>query len=123
MCATYSHVSLCVDNYVALESAVYPGQHVGVGEDGEICPPAETPPMDLASLFVPFLHSSAKEGAAKATNIEEDLPAGWEVIRTSDGRVYYINHNTRTTSWTKPSLEPAPPTGYLIMVTIESVWH
>ena len=33
-----------------------------------------------------------------------DLPPGWEAKKTPDGRVYYMDHNTRTTTWTKPTL-------------------
>ena len=29
----------------------------------------------------------------------QGLPAGWEVGMTEDGRVYYIDHNTRRTTW------------------------
>ncbi|KAM9826292.1 E3 ubiquitin-protein ligase NEDD4 isoform 1-T1 [Syngnathus typhle] len=32
------------------------------------------------------------------------LPSGWEEKRDSKGRRYYINHNTRTTSWIRPTL-------------------
>ena len=115
-------VCLCVckvslysgESYVALESAVYPGQHVGISEDGEMKPPGETPPMDPGSLFIPFLHSSAEQREAEGPS--QGLPVGWEAARTPDGREYFINHSNKTTSWTRPSLDPAPPTGYLIMV-------
>lgn len=30
------------------------------------------------------------------------LPAGWEEARDYDGRVFYIDHNTRQTSWIDP---------------------
>jgi hypothetical protein len=40
--------------YVALESGFYPGQHVGIREDGELQPTSETPPRHRASLFIPF---------------------------------------------------------------------
>ena len=32
----------------------------------------------------------------------QDLPYGWEEASLSDGRVYYIDHHTHTTSWTDP---------------------
>ncbi|KAL5481303.1 hypothetical protein EMCRGX_G021436 [Ephydatia muelleri] len=33
---------------------------------------------------------------------DPDLPPGWEMRRANDGRVYYRDNNTRTTTWTKP---------------------
>jgi E3 ubiquitin-protein ligase NEDD4 len=32
------------------------------------------------------------------------LPSGWEMRLTSTGRVYFVDHNTRTTSWDDPRL-------------------
>jgi E3 ubiquitin-protein ligase NEDD4 len=34
------------------------------------------------------------------------LPSGWEMRLTSTGRVYFVDHNTRTTSWDDPRLPP-----------------
>ncbi|KAL7677376.1 hypothetical protein ACOME3_003612 [Neoechinorhynchus agilis] len=35
---------------------------------------------------------------------EEPLPNGWEERRDATGRVYYVDHATRTTSWTMPTI-------------------
>ena len=35
---------------------------------------------------------------------EEPLPPGWEERVDSQGRTFYVNHNTRTTQWERPSL-------------------
>lgn len=32
----------------------------------------------------------------------EELPPGWEERRTDSGRIYYVNHVTRTTQWVRP---------------------
>lgn len=32
------------------------------------------------------------------------LPSGWEMRLTSNGRVYFVDHNTRTTTWDDPRL-------------------
>ncbi|XP_061737738.1 E3 ubiquitin-protein ligase NEDD4-like isoform X3 [Nerophis ophidion] len=40
------------------------------------------------------------------------LPLGWEEKRDSKGRRYYVNHNTRTTSWIRPrkqKVDATPP--------------
>lgn len=43
----------------------------------------------------------------------DDLPAGWEERRTQNGRLYYVNHMTRSTQWVKPQVtnkgRPARP--------------
>lgn len=41
------------------------------------------------------------------------LPPGWEAKRTADGKFYYLNHSTKTTSWEDPRLQQKPkdPTG------------
>ncbi|EKX35045.1 hypothetical protein GUITHDRAFT_166094 [Guillardia theta CCMP2712] len=36
------------------------------------------------------------------------LPPGWEQAFDPSGRVYYINHNDKTTSWTPPVMPPGP---------------
>ncbi|KAJ3937091.1 MAG: hypothetical protein NXY57DRAFT_982535 [Lentinula lateritia] len=44
---------------------------------------------------------------APATNVNSNLgplPSGWEMRLTSTGRVYFVDHNTRTTSWDDPRL-------------------
>mmetsp|Transcript_4534 Transcript_4534/g.5573 ORF Transcript_4534/g.5573 Transcript_4534/m.5573 type:complete len:115 (-) Transcript_4534:613-957(-) len=41
------------------------------------------------------------------------LPAGWQELRTDDGRTYYIDHNTKTTHWNLPiNSNPPPPPSY-----------
>lgn len=36
------------------------------------------------------------------------LPPGWERRIDQFGRTYYVDHNTRTTSWTRPPVDMAP---------------
>lgn len=33
------------------------------------------------------------------------LPPGWEERKDAKGRTYYVNHNNRCTTWTKPILQ------------------
>ncbi|KAL4234805.1 WW domain containing E3 ubiquitin protein ligase 1 [Mactra antiquata] len=40
-------------------------------------------------------------------NNNEPLPAGWEMRTDPHGRPYYVDHNTRTTTWERP--QPLPP--------------
>jgi hypothetical protein len=39
----------------------------------------------------------------------QQLPPGWECKSTPDCRVYYIDHNTQTTSWTHPLTNVTSP--------------
>lgn len=40
-------------------------------------------------------------------NIMHELPEGWEEGVTKDGRVYFVDHNTKTTTWIDPrSIKP-----------------
>ncbi|KAL7989118.1 hypothetical protein Chor_008037 [Crotalus horridus] len=35
------------------------------------------------------------------------LPSGWEERKDAKGRTYYVNHNNRTTTWTRPVMQLA----------------
>ncbi|KAK1150049.1 E3 ubiquitin-protein ligase NEDD4-like isoform X2 [Acipenser oxyrinchus oxyrinchus] len=66
---------------------------------------------------------SSRRGSAQTVTLEEQpthpvllptssgLPAGWEEKQDSKGRIYYVNHNSRTTTWMRP----------VIQTTIEAV--
>ncbi|CBQ68081.1 probable ubiquitin-protein ligase [Sporisorium reilianum SRZ2] len=59
--------------------------------------------------------SAAPAAAAPRTNGSQDtrsdeygpLPAGWERRTDHLGRTYYVDHNTRSTTWTRPSTNPS----------------
>lgn len=42
---------------------------------------------------------------SQASSTTESLPQGWELRADPLGRTYYVDHNTRTTTWTRPSSE------------------
>lgn len=42
-----------------------------------------------------------------ASGVDDPLPAGWEMRYDTYGRRYYVDHNTRSTSWERP--QPLPP--------------
>eukprot|EP00066_Takifugu_rubripes_P019352 XP_011608618.1 PREDICTED: E3 ubiquitin-protein ligase NEDD4 isoform X4 [Takifugu rubripes] len=63
-------------------------------------------------------HSSYRRNAHSSTREEQPvnpvvlptsagLPLGWEEKRDSKGRRYFINHRTRSTSWSRPPLQKA----------------
>uniref|UniRef100_A0AAY4EJA9 E3 ubiquitin-protein ligase n=1 Tax=Denticeps clupeoides TaxID=299321 RepID=A0AAY4EJA9_9TELE len=78
---------------------------------------AATPSDRRASLTTG--HSS-RRGSAQTLTAEEHpvlpvllpttagLPPGWEEKQDSKGRHYYVNHNSRTTTWTRPLIQDDP---------------
>lgn len=46
-------------------------------------------------------------GVSNNNNEDEPLPANWEERTDGQGRKYYVDHNTRTTTWERP--QPLPP--------------
>uniref|UniRef100_A0A672Z962 E3 ubiquitin-protein ligase n=1 Tax=Sphaeramia orbicularis TaxID=375764 RepID=A0A672Z962_9TELE len=87
----------------------------------QISSPPPHPPMEFLSFCddmsnINSSHSS-RRGSAQTSTGEEypanpvllptsaGLPAGWEEKRDSKGRRYYINHNTRTTTWIRPLVQ------------------
>ncbi|XP_050499700.1 transcriptional coactivator YAP1-like [Diabrotica virgifera virgifera] len=52
----------------------------------------------------PLQHMKQKShDVSKKSKVKNRLPSGWEQGRTRDGKIYYINHNTRTTTWDHPT--------------------
>ncbi|XP_078491561.1 NEDD4-like E3 ubiquitin-protein ligase WWP1 [Ciona intestinalis] len=64
---------------------------------------AAPPPSSNAAPVVGAAPSSA---ATSNSNNHPPLPAGWEVRIDRMGRIYYVDHNTKTTTWERP--EPLP---------------
>ncbi|MBN3324002.1 NEDD4 ligase, partial [Atractosteus spatula] len=60
---------------------------------------------------------SSRRGSSQTPTLEEQptqpvfmptsagLPPGWEEKQDSKGRTYYVNHNSRTTTWTRPVIQ------------------
>lgn len=47
--------------------------------------------------------SGGGRGLSSFADGQGRLPAGWERREDNLGRTYYVDHNTRTTTWTRPS--------------------
>ncbi|XP_042543591.1 E3 ubiquitin-protein ligase NEDD4 isoform X3 [Dipodomys spectabilis] len=68
---------------------------------------------------------SSRRGSLQAYTFEEQptlpvllptsfgLPPGWEEKQDERGRSYYVDHNSRTTTWAKPSTQPTMDTSQL----------
>jgi hypothetical protein len=46
----------------------------------------------------------AETTEAASSDNPEPLPPGWEERTDQYGRTYYVNHNSRTTQWARPTL-------------------
>ena len=63
-------------------------------------PPSHQPQANGTS------HSLGSSGTGHLSSFRDNqgmLPAGWERREDNLGRTYYVDHNTRTTTWTRPS--------------------
>ena len=55
-------------------------------------------------------------------DIEEGLPPAWQALVDGDGRTYYANHETRTTTFVKPGgLTCELPAGWELLRNSEGV--
>jgi WW domain len=66
-------------------------------------PGSQIPPSELKN-------SSKKPEFGSFEYEKGPLPSGWEKRATPEGRSYYIDHNTKTTTWVRPKrIEDTPP--------------
>ncbi|KAI7802626.1 putative E3 ubiquitin-protein ligase NEDD4-like, partial [Triplophysa rosa] len=75
---------------------------------------------DRRTSLTPQGHGS-RRGSGQNLTVEEHpihpvllptsagLPPGWEEKKDSKGRIYYVNHNSRTTTWTRPLIQLIQP--------------
>lgn len=67
---------------------------------------AATPAVNGNQSVVPVSNNSDQQLTASQTE-EEPLPPGWEIRFDEFNRRYYVDHNTRSTYWERPT--PLPP--------------
>jgi E3 ubiquitin-protein ligase NEDD4 len=60
---------------------------------------AQTPPSGSGSTNAAAVSMMATGATTAGTG---ELPAGWEQRTTPEGRPYFVDHNTRTTTWVDP---------------------
>ncbi len=65
----------------------------------------------ISHCFSPELADTTTTSSSDSTAVQngnqEPLPPGWEMRIDPHGRPYYVDHNTRTTTWERPT--PLPP--------------
>ena len=106
-------------------NALAPGSYPGAGANGSQdrsshtslnpspgpsrVPTSTGPTATIANVNGTAQHPPVAAGHTRAGNLSsfEDnqgrLPAGWERREDNLGRTYYVDHNTRSTTWTRPS--------------------
>ncbi|XP_020711642.2 transcriptional coactivator YAP1 isoform X2 [Athalia rosae] len=84
----------------------------------------EDPRKTAAAASVAAVAAAVESGtknSSAATSSLGPLPDGWEQARTPEGEIYFINHQTRTTSWFDPRipthLQRAPTSGAMLPQT------
>ncbi|KAF9452982.1 HECT-domain-containing protein [Macrolepiota fuliginosa MF-IS2] len=72
----------------------------GQTQNRPVSQPSAQPPARAATVAAttPVVNSAHQNGAYS----DIPLPLGWEERRTPEGRPYFVDHHTRTTTWTDP---------------------
>jgi E3 ubiquitin-protein ligase NEDD4 len=59
-------------------------------------------PANATQPPVPQAQTAVTTSTTTTAGVSGPLPAGWEERYTPEGRPYYVDHNTRTTTWVDP---------------------
>ncbi|GAA5929329.1 hypothetical protein JCM10213_006350 [Rhodosporidiobolus nylandii] len=99
------------------------GASEGGGSGGNT--PAATTPTASSSAAGAAAAGAAGHASSATTQGTGPLPAGWEQRFTPEGRPYFVDHNTRTTTWVDPRrqqlLRVMGPNGNNLTVQPQSV--
>lgn len=82
---------------------------------------AQFPYVPQVSNALPSNHPSIDVDVDVNVNVnandvnDEPLPSGWERRVTLEGRTYYVDHNTSSTSWDRPM---PLPSGFFISILL-----
>ncbi|KAH8825350.1 hypothetical protein DL96DRAFT_1612904 [Flagelloscypha sp. PMI_526] len=69
--------------------------------------PPPTGPARLPSVTAPQVHQPQQVYSSAQQNYTDiPLPQGWEERVTPEGRPYFVDHHTRTTTWVDPRRNP-----------------
>uniref|UniRef100_A0A8C9Z042 NEDD4-like E3 ubiquitin-protein ligase WWP2 n=1 Tax=Sander lucioperca TaxID=283035 RepID=A0A8C9Z042_SANLU len=68
-------------------------------------PPTDSLPAGWEQRVLPHGRVYYVDHNTKTTTWERPLPPGWEKRVDQRGRFYYVDHNTRTTTWQRPTAE------------------
>lgn len=72
--------------------------------------------MANAAASLPRPHHMRSE----SIEVEEALPAGWEARVDSHGRIFYIDHSNKVTTWNRPT---GVKKGHPVLQRVPSISH
>jgi len=92
------------DTQPASLPAVHPvAQSVAQPQPKVVASPAPTIPMtEPVAQTLPVNPAMTTAAPPRYENVKGPLPVGWEERSTADGRMYFIDHNSKTTTWIDP---------------------
>ncbi|XP_057215684.1 E3 ubiquitin-protein ligase NEDD4-like isoform X11 [Triplophysa rosa] len=76
----------------------------GVSDPAQPPTPTNPPPRRTRAQTVTGVEDSMSPSANYAITTP-GLPPGWEERKDTKGRTYFVNHNNRSTTWTRPILQ------------------
>lgn len=68
---------------------------------------ARVPSAAPSGLSTPATPGMSRTVSESRSDDQGPLPPGWERRTDHFGRTYFVDHNTRSTTWTRPSMDPA----------------
>uniref|UniRef100_A0A8C7YRN0 E3 ubiquitin-protein ligase n=1 Tax=Oryzias sinensis TaxID=183150 RepID=A0A8C7YRN0_9TELE len=80
----------------------------------------EVPGPSSLSLLCFLSNFGQSPSAAAYTLTTPGLPPGWEERKDAKGRTYYVNHNNRTTTWTRPIVQVQQVRGLAVLLALSS---
>ena len=80
---------------------------LSLAKDVSSSPPTPPTANNPNNANGPVANGQAGGPGAAGAQHEEPLPPGWEMRCDQYGRRYYVDHNTRSTTWERP--QPLPP--------------
>ncbi|MCJ1268654.1 hypothetical protein MMC22_008542 [Lobaria immixta] len=83
----------------------HPPPHSPSSSQAQSSVSAGGPPAATAQVNgnIPPANTNGRSNLNSFADNQGRLPAGWERREDNLGRTYYVDHNTRTTTWTRPS--------------------
>lgn len=79
------------------------------GPSNTDAPPAiDAPAADPTKACRDTIAAASTAVTTRSSADEEPLPNGWEMRYDQFGRKYYVDHNTKSTTWERPTNAPLP---------------